>query len=456
METGWATAQCSGPVKASALFRHNGTRTAGGGVRAGDGCTSHAVRHLRGSEYRRCVCQPFIRFRAGHVHGTQSSRRRDRDPEHHRPPPGGTIQRISGPLFSLASFQGSVTITASAPIVSLSLNAEASPIMSSLPPGQPDGSPAAGAQVYYFAHIAAASNWRTTFTYVNASAAPVTCDTSFYSDTGAPLPLSFNGSQISSTSDAIPREASRAVKPIFKQPSYDHRLGDRQVHRTSETSTLFRDYSGNVPEGEASVIAATSPASQFVTYADQTTGVAYANPSASSALVSFTARNAGGEVVGSGSVTLAPGAHGQSNLGQLLGNSSFQGSVTITSGEPIVSLSLNAEAYPSFSSFPPGDAASFQVYGAWDCGNDSCNWRTVRNMTQFDTVNHWMIDRGDGTGLPSVNLVVLSFVQPTKLLNLTSDSATVNGIPIGMNPAVVDYFTSHNVRVTLSVGGATT
>jgi hypothetical protein len=41
-------------------------------------------------------------------------------------------------------------------------------------------------------------------------------------------------------------------------------------------------------------------------------------------------------------------------------------------------------------------------------------------MTDFDTANHWMIDRGDGT--PSVNLVVLSFVNPLKLLNQTNDS----------------------------------
>jgi len=98
---------------------------------------------------------------------------------------------------------------------------------------------------------------------------------------------------------------------------------------------------------------------------------------------------------------------------------------------------------------------SIQVYGAWHCSNDFCTWATVRNMTDFDTANHWMIDRGDGSGLPSVNLVVLSFVQPLKLLNKTNDSGDVNGVPVGMNSAVVSYFTSHNVRVILSIGGIT-
>ena len=96
-----------------------------------------------------------------------------------------------------------------------------------------------------------------------------------------------------------------------------------------------------------------------------------------------------------------------------------------------------------------------QIYGAWHCSNDFCTWGTVRNMTDFDTANHWMIDRGDGSGLPSVNLVILSFVQPLKLLNKTNDSGDANGVPVGMNSAVVSYFTQHNVRVMLSIGGIT-
>ena len=154
-------------------------------------------------------------------------------------------------------------------------------------------------------------------------------------------------------------------------------------------------------------------------------------------------------------MTLPAGAHGAQNLGPLLNVASFQGSVTITSSQPILSLSLNAEASPSFSSLPAGEGASFEIYGAWLCSNDGCTWKKVRDMTEFDQKNHWMIDRGDGSGLASVNLVVLSFVQPMLLLNLTTDAQTVNGIPIGMNAAVINYFTSHNVRVMLSIGGAT-
>ena len=285
LETGWATAQCSGPVKVSALFRsYNGNQPlAEASVPAMAAPATQFVTYAdqsTGVAYANpspgsALVTFTARDQAGVVIATQSI----------TVPAGWHNSKNLGPLFSLASFQGSVTITASAPIVSLSLNAEASPIMSSLPPGQPDGSPAVGAQVYYFAHIAAASNWRTTFTYVNASAVAVTCDTSFYSNTGAPLPLSFNGARISSTSDAIPA-GGIARRETDSQVSLPVTTGWAIARCTGpvKASALFRDYSGTAPEAEASVIAATSPASQFVTYADQTTGVAYANPSASSAL----------------------------------------------------------------------------------------------------------------------------------------------------------------------------
>src|SRR5713226_7995443 len=106
-----------------------------------------------------------------------------------------------------------------------------------------------------------------------------------------------------------------------------------------------------------------------------------------------------------------------------------------------------------FSASLPVNATQIEVYGAWHCGNDFCTWASVRDMTDFDTKNHWIIDRGDRS--PSVNLVVLSFVNPLKLLNKTNDSGDVNGAPIGMNSAVASYFTSHNIRVILSIGGIT-
>ena len=104
---------------------------------------------------------------------------------------------------------------------------------------------------------------------------------------------------------------------------------------------------------------------------------------------------------------------------------------------------------------PAAAQTQMQIYGAWHCYTDGCSWASVPNMTTFDTDNHWMIDRDmNDTYLPSVNLVILSFVDPVKLMNLTTDSGDTNGIPVGMNTAVINYFQSRGVRVMMSIGGA--
>lgn len=119
----------------------------------------------------------------------------------------------------------------------------------------------------------------------------------------------------------------------------------------------------------------------------------------------------------------------------------------------LVSLCILCVAFAAATS--RANAAPVSVYGAWLCGNDACTWASVRDITEFDTKNRWLINRGDGSGLPSVNLVVLSFVQPLKLLNRTTDAQTLNGVPRGMTQEVVNYFKSRNVRVMLSIGGIT-
>jgi hypothetical protein len=94
-----------------------------------------------------------------------------------------------------------------------------------------------------------------------------------------------------------------------------------------------------------------------------------------------------------------------------------------------------------------------QVYGVWHAGNDACTWATVRTVTEFDSKNHWLIDRGNGQ--PSVNVVILSFVNPLKLMNSTTYAGNLNGVPRGMTADIVNYFKSRNIRVMLSIGGIT-
>ena len=127
--------------------------------------------------------------------------------------------------------------------------------------------------------------------------------------------------------------------------------------------------------------------------------------------------------------------------------------VTMVAAAVIPGAVATTAAAATNASTSASTSTPIQVYGAWHCSDDACLWGTVRTMTDFDANNHWLIDRGDGH--PSVNLVVLSFVNPLKLLDGTTDSGDANGVPVGMTPAIVNYFTSHGIRVMLSIGGIT-
>ncbi|MBO1337554.1 hypothetical protein [Streptomyces sp. VRA16 Mangrove soil] len=117
-------------------------------------------------------------------------------------------------------------------------------------------------------------------------------------------------------------------------------------------------------------------------------------------------------------------------------------------------LTLLAALFVPLTGSPASAATTApQIYGAWHCGDDACIWGTVRTVSEFDSKNHWLIDRGDGR--PSVNLVVLSFLEPQKLLHGTDDVTTAGGVPKGITPEIVQYFTSHGIRVMLSIGGIT-
>jgi len=212
---------------------------------------------------------------------------------------------------------------------------------------------------YYFPHIAFGGGWQTTATYVNYSQQSVTCQTTFYADSGAQLPVPFGGTPVSSRIDELAPGAD-----LHQQTTADPAaptVGGWAMAACSapiKASMLYRFYNEGVAQGEAGVNAMTAPATEFVTFAETRTGIAYANPSATEATVTVTVLSSAGLALGSKVVQLAPNAHGAANVGPLLGLNSFTGSVQITSTVPIVSLSLNAEAFPVFSSLPPGDLPS--------------------------------------------------------------------------------------------------
>ena len=374
---GWARATCSGPLKASLLFRlynSEGTPTAEAGVNAtrvpatrfvtfgeqGEGKQGTGVAYANPSS-----TEALITFTTRDETGqTLASVNQEL-------PVGGHGAQNMAPLFGLPSFTGSLEITSTEPIVSLSLNNEAAPVFSSLPPGEPDAA-AQGTTTYYFPHLAVGEGWQTTITYINYSPQEVSCQTEFLSDHGSPLLVSFAGRGMDiSRPDVLPPGGS-VHQETNVELSAPAALGWARATCSGpvKASLLFRRYdSEGVPTGEAGVNAATVPATRFVTFAEQGegkpgTGVAYANPSdTTTAFVTFTARNADGRMLASVDETLLPNGHDAHNVKALFGLSSFTGSLEVTSKAPIVSLSLNVEADPVFSSLPPGELDAADIPG---------------------------------------------------------------------------------------------
>ena len=365
---GWALANCSGPLKASLLYRqHNseGVPTAEAGANAtavpatrfvtfaeqGEGQFGTGVAYANPS-----ATAALVTFTARDAVGEVLASV-DRELS-----PGGHDAHGMAELFGLTSFTGSIEVTSTEPIVSLSLNFEADSVFSSLPPGELDAS-AQGSTTYYFPHLAVGASWQTTITYINYSPEEVTCQTDFISDHGTPLMVSFAalGTVVSRTDVLPPGGSVHQETNVDLNASLAPGWARATCSGPVKASLLYRLHnSEGAPTAEAGVNATAVPATRFVTFAEQGegqfgTGVAYANPSAISVPVTFTARDAVGEVLASVVRTLSPGGHDAHGMAELFGLTSFTGSIEVTSTEPIVSLSLNFEAAPVFSSLPPGE-----------------------------------------------------------------------------------------------------
>jgi hypothetical protein len=219
-----------------------------------------------------------------------------------------------------------------------------------------------GAQYnYYFAHIASGGVWRTTFTYVNPTDSFVTCNTSFYSDTGGPLLLSFGGTKASVVPyNLVPQGTIHAQTDADPNGKVQTGWAQAVCNGPLKASVLFRDFKAGVAIAEASVLASTAPATRFVFYSDQITGVAFANPLSDLSTLTFTARDVSGQTLATRNLLLAGMNHGNFNVGPFLNLNAFQGSLTIEATSPIISLALDFESAPVFSALPPGgdDSAS--------------------------------------------------------------------------------------------------
>ena len=369
LAAGWARATCSGPVKAGLLFRQYdsaGAPAAEAGVNAAAVPDTRFVTFAEQAPGRAGTGVAYANPSGTAARVTFTARDeagRTLDSFDQTLMPGEHGAKNMAGLFDLPSFTGSLEITSTEPIVTLSINAEAAPIFSSLPPGELDPS-AHGPTTYYFPHLAVGASWQTTITYINYSPQEVTCRTVFLSSQGSPLIVSFPGrGRVDRRTDVLPPGGSvHEETDVGLSAALAAGWARATCSGPVKASLLFRQYdSAGAPTGEAGVNAAAVPSTRFVTFAEQAagrpgTGVAYANPSGTAAaVVTFTARDAAGRTLESVAEPLMPNGHVAKNMAGLFDLNSFSGSLEITSTEPIVTLSLNAEAAPVFSSLPPGE-----------------------------------------------------------------------------------------------------
>jgi len=213
---------------------------------------------------------------------------------------------------------------------------------------------------YYFSQLAIGGGWQTTITLVNYSPQTTTCTTNFYSDGGTPLTMPFSSGSVSTRTDALaPGQVIHDQTMADLNASSVGGWAESTCTGPVQASLLYRFFQNGTATGEAGVNAETAPTTKFATFAQTNTGVAYANPSTTqTASVTLTVISSAGARLGSKTVNLGPLAHGAANVGPLLGLQSFTGFIEITSTQPIISLSLNAEAFPVFSSLPAGDLPS--------------------------------------------------------------------------------------------------
>ena len=369
---GWAIGQCTGPVKASLLFRlfSGGTAVGEAGVNATTTPSNQFVTYaqtLTGVAW----ANPSTTTGANvTISALNASGVVQKSISFNVPPMQHSANNI-GPMLGITNFTGSVQVSADQPIVSLSINAEAFPAFSSLPPGDLDGTipladgtgkgsgNANAPTTYYLPHFAIAGGWQTVLTYVNFSNQTVSCTTNFFGDDGSPLAVNFGAGASATRNDVLaPGGEIHQISQANTSGTAVTGWAQGQCTGPVKASLLFRLFANGTAIGEAGVNASTVPTTEFVSYAQTAAGFALANVSPAAAVVTITALDSTGAFQGTTSVNLNPNAHYSNNVGPLLGIGGFNGSVQITSTQPLVSLSLNAEAFPAFSSLPPGDLAA--------------------------------------------------------------------------------------------------
>lgn len=223
---------------------------------------------------------------------------------------------------------------------------------------------AQGPTTYYFPHLAVGAGWQTTLTYINYSPQEVTCRTDFFSGQGTPLTVSFpgRGPGCQPQRHAAARRLRSRGNRCGVERSACIRLGAGRLHGAGEgqpaVSAVRQRRRAHGRSGSQCGGRSGHPLRDLCRKARRAAG------DRGCLCQPLRHVDGRGHLYGQGRGWADTGQrrpdadtqrHGAQNIAGLFSLASFTGSLEITSSEPIVTLSLNAEAAPVFSSLPPGE-----------------------------------------------------------------------------------------------------
>jgi virginiamycin B lyase len=217
-----------------------------------------------------------------------------------------------------------------------------------------------------FAHIAAGGSWTTLISLVNTTTVPISVATSFYGDDGSPLtlPITITAQGASQTTTAASVNATikpnatlqislgTAMQPLatgWARVLSSGPVGGFAIFRTSSSNSPVSE--GTVPLQSQAVSAITIPYDNTGGFA---TGVALANLSTSSAVLTATSWDDSGNQLGTQSITVAASGHTSFVVSTQFPETAGAGGVLIfqSTSLGIAGLGLRFSPYGTFTSVP--------------------------------------------------------------------------------------------------------
>jgi virginiamycin B lyase len=217
-----------------------------------------------------------------------------------------------------------------------------------------------------FAHIAAGGSWTTSISLVNTTTVPISLTTAFYGDDGSPLTLPVTATAQGASQTTTAASVNATIKPnATLQISLGAQMPSLATGWARVLSSgpvggfaIFRTSSANSPVSEGTVALQNQAVSTITIPYDNTggfaTGVALANLSTSSAILTATSWDDSGNRLGTQNITLAASGHTSFAVSTQFPETAGLGGVLVFQGSSvgIAGLGLRFSPFGTFTSVP--------------------------------------------------------------------------------------------------------